>query len=155
MLGQLASHRDPDYKPAIVAAGGIRTLVGLLCSSSAEVYGPAVMALRHLSKCTTEFAAIGAAGAIPPLMRLLDSGDMEVQQHAAVALANLALEPGNRPLIVREGGIHAFLRLAGNAEEWGQVRLPACEKEQVAASPCVCIRLQLELRWHVGATVAQ
>ncbi|KAG1664750.1 hypothetical protein FOA52_004758 [Chlamydomonas sp. UWO 241] len=123
-LGRLAVIHDVWYRPAIIGAGAVPPLVGLLGpKSSAGMQMAAARALFCLGHGSAENrVVIAAAGAIPSLVQLLgsDSADSDVQFEAACALNVVAEDNAeNQAMIADSCGITTLVQLLGPASSTG------------------------------------
>jgi len=110
-------------KAQIVREGGIRALIGLLCSSGAspEAKKYAASALSNLSYCNPSIKAqIAREGGIPPLIALIKHGCPEGKTQACAALLNLSVDEANKLHIAKEGGILPLISLMRNGTVLGK-----------------------------------
>uniref|UniRef100_A0A383WP63 Vacuolar protein 8 n=1 Tax=Tetradesmus obliquus TaxID=3088 RepID=A0A383WP63_TETOB len=107
---------EQECRAAIVAAGGIHSLIRLCATSgSTAVLEHAAGALWNLTYDEASRSAVASAGGIPPLVALLQHGSVEVQQHAAGALANLAVDGTLLPTIADTAGVSLLVQLLGSS----------------------------------------
>ena len=110
----------PDQQQAIVAAGGVRPLVQLLCEgSSAAVLEHAASALAHLASSNVEAVAAETAGMLPTLVRLLERRDPAAAWSAA--LISCACESREHTAsVLAAGGVPPLVGMLSADEEKGK-----------------------------------
>lgn len=110
MLDVLAS-KSPENPPAMVKAGAIGALVGLVASGTEGGQVHAASTLATIATVTKDYKAIVAAGAIKPLVTLLRMGSQQAQTYAAAAIASISEDPTNKSPIISAGAIAPLVRL--------------------------------------------
>ena len=150
---------NPDKVAAVVKAGAIPVLVGLLKTGNAKLREDAAASLAGLMfKNEPNKKAIADAQAIGPLVQLMKSGTAEQKEHSCRALCNLA-NPTHRPTMVKLGAIGPVVALArdGTTDRQKEYALAALcnltlEKSDVEAVVKVDGLAVLVAAQHQGAT---
>ena len=101
-----------DGIPAMVRAGAVAPLVGMLASGTDGGQIHAASALASIAAARHDFAAtIVSAGAVAPLVALVRSGSAKAQMHASAALAALSEDRTQQWPIIKAGAILPLVRL--------------------------------------------
>ena len=131
------SGRTLMNRTAIVQAGGIEPIVGLLGNGQrADKNTPperAAAVLADLARLAESKVEIPRAGGIAPLVTMLNSSCEDAQTYAACALRHLSASAENKDEIVRKGGIVRFVAMLSTGTLDGQ-RHAANALWQVATS---------------------
>ena len=131
------SGRTVMNRTAIVQAGGIEPIVGLLGNGQrADKNTPperAAAVLSDLARLAESKVEIPRAGGIAPLVTMLNSSCEDAQTYAACALRHLSASADNKDEIVRKGGIVRFVAMLSTGTVDGQ-RHAANALWQVATS---------------------
>ena len=104
-----------DTAAAIVKAGGIKPLVGVLTSGTDGGQIHAAATLAAIADGNAEFQLqIVNAGAITPLVTLVRMGSQRAQTYAAAAIASISEDPQHKEPIIKTGAILPLVRLVRN-----------------------------------------
>ena len=103
--------QSTDHPLAMVNAGAIPPLVGLLESGTDGGQIHAASAIATIASVTKKYDSIVKAGAIKPLVMLLRMGSQRAQTYAAAAIASVSEQTSNKGLITRAGAISPLVRL--------------------------------------------
>ncbi|XP_002981351.2 U-box domain-containing protein 2 [Selaginella moellendorffii] len=95
-----------ENKVRIVAAGGVKPLINLICEPRMGMVDRAVDVLVTLSSIPEGRMAIGEEGGIPPLVEVVEAGSPLAKERAAAALLQLCTNnPKYRRTTLQEGAL--------------------------------------------------
>ncbi|KAJ6920466.1 hypothetical protein NC651_014146 [Populus alba x Populus x berolinensis] len=111
VIGNLV-HSSPHIKKAVLLAGALQPVIGLLSSSCSESQREAALLLGQFAAADSDCKVhIVQRGAVKPLIDMLESSDVQLKEMSAFALGRLAQETHNQAGIAHNGGIVPLLRL--------------------------------------------
>ncbi|CAK7346594.1 unnamed protein product [Dovyalis caffra] len=111
VIGNLV-HSSPHIKKAVLLAGALQPVIGLLSSSCSESQREAALLLGQFAAADSDCKVhIVQRGAVKPLIDMLESSDVQLKEMSAFALGRLAQETHNQAGIAHNGGIIPLLRL--------------------------------------------
>ncbi|CAM6025308.1 unnamed protein product [Sphagnum balticum] len=142
---------------ALISAGFLPRLVGVLQSGVVTVQQIAAASVCYMASSSETRRVLGIAGAIPPLVKLLGAKTCTAQEYAAQALASLLLVEDNRKLFMSEEwsvtGLVLLLdtRFPGVAKQFPIAALhilasnAKCRKQIMAAGACYHLRVLADM----------